>query len=58
MFDDLDDLLDDIPANKSKPQAKPAPASTAFSKAKSTKPSEDEFDWEKPSASKAPTLTA
>lgn len=49
MFDDLDDLLDDIPVNKSKPVSK-APATT-LSKAKSAFPStkkkdeDDEFDW-------------
>ena len=46
MFDDLDDLLDDIPLSK-KPQAKPS-AAISLSKAKSSKPAEDEFDWDKP----------
>lgn len=46
MFDDLDDLLDDIPVNRSKPTPKPSAASNSLLKAKSSKP-DDEFDWDK-----------
>ena len=33
MFDDLDDLLDDIPVNKNKPSTKPSAVSKSVSRA-------------------------
>lgn len=51
MFDDLDDLLDDIPMNKTKQQTKPSAGITALGKAKNTKVDDDEFDWDEPTTS-------
>lgn len=61
MFDDLDDLLDDIPVNKSNKGPSKTSGTfgassnipkTALSKVQSTKPgNDDDFDWEKPAPS-------
>ena len=57
MFDDLDDLLDDIPVNKQPQKAKAGGASTyGIGGSKTTtgagakKKNDDEFDWDQPNS--------